>query len=57
MMHKRMMHMPTLIFLNRNGRGITLEIAFKGKLPCNQVIYKQTTTGQISDLRYLFDYR
>ena len=56
MMHKRMMHMPTLIFLNRNGRGITLEIAFKGKLPCNQVIYKQTTTGQISDLRYLFDY-
>ena len=54
-MHKRTMHIPTLIFLKRNGEVIILEIAFKEKLRCNKVIYKQAASGEISDLRYLFD--
>ena len=55
MMQKRTMHIPTLIFLKRNGPVIILEIALKVKLRCNKVIYKQVTSGDISDLRYLFD--
>ena len=56
MMQKRTMHIPTLIFLKRNDQIIILEIALKVKLRCNKVIYKQVTSGKISDLSiYLTD--